>query len=167
MFSIFAIKSIQPKEKRMLTEKESQLMNRMSKDTMMEALGMKFLASNDEFVQVELPIGPATFQHTGIVHGGAYLTLAETAAGAGSLHVAGLNASVCGIQVSGNHVQMSPTQGKVIAYASAVSLGHSIHVWNVDIKDEHGLLLSSVRVVNRILTDQQGERKNEKLTHHI
>jgi len=136
----------------MLTKKECDLMNTMSDSTMMGTLGMVFVASDDDEVIVTMPICSATRQHMGIVHGGAYLSLAETAAGAGSLHVAGMDAKVCGIQVSGHHVQMSPTEGHVTAHATLVSGGHTIHVWNVDIKDEADNLLSTVRVVNRIET---------------
>jgi len=117
----------------------------------MEALGMTFVPTDDDCAVVEMPISTTTRQHMGIVHGGAYLALAETAAGAGSLHVAGMEAKVCGIQVSGNHIQMSPLSGKVIACATLVTAGHTIHVWNVDMTDQEGNLLSTARVVNRIV----------------
>jgi hypothetical protein len=135
----------------MLTKKECEVMNSFKKDTMIEALGMMFVPTDDDYVVVEMPISKATRQHMGIVHGGAYLALAETVAGAGSLHVAGMDAKVCGIEVSGNHVMMSPTEGRVIGYGTVISAGHTIHVWNVDVKDEEGNLLSTIRVVNRIL----------------
>jgi len=134
----------------MLTEKECEVMNALSKDTLMEALGMRFVSTDDDVVVVKMPISKSTRQHMGIVHGGAYLALAETVAGAGSLHVAGLDAKVCGIEVSGNHVQMSPFEGYVMGFGSLISAGHTIHVWNVDVKDEEGNLLSTIRVVNRI-----------------
>lgn len=134
----------------MLTEKECEVMNSLSKDTMMEALGMVFIPTNDDCVVVKMPISKSTRQHMGIVHGGAYLALAETVAGAGSLHVAGIDAKVCGIEVSGNHVMMSPFEGYVIGYGTLISAGHTIHVWNVDVKDEGSNLLSTIRVVNRI-----------------
>jgi 1,4-dihydroxy-2-naphthoyl-CoA hydrolase len=139
----------------MLTEQECELMNAFSKGTMMETLGMKFVPTDDEFVVVDMPISSANIQHKGVVHGGAYLTMAETAAGAGSLHIAGLDAQVCGIDVAGNHVHMSPLSGTVTARASIIHAGHTIHVWNVDIFDEQQNLLSTVRVVNRILIQQQ------------
>ena len=135
----------------MLTKEECEVMNSFRKDTLMEALGMTFVPTDDDSAVVEMPISTTNRQHMGIVHGGAYLALAETAAGAGSLHVAGMDAKVCGIQVSGNHIQMSPLQGKVIGYATLVTAGHTIHVWNVDMKDQEGNLLSTARVVNRII----------------
>ena len=57
----------------MLTKKECEMMNSFKKDTMMEALGMMFVPTDDDYVVVEMPISKATRQHMGIVHGGAYL----------------------------------------------------------------------------------------------
>ena len=116
---------------------------------MMQALGMKFVPTDDDSVVVSMPITPAACQHRGIVHGGAYLTLAETAAGAGSLHVAGPGSDVCGVEVSGNHLAPSPTEGEVRARATLLSAGNTLHVWNVDITSG-GQMLSTARVVNRI-----------------
>lgn len=139
----------------MLTKQECELMNAFSKGTMMETLGMTFVPTDDEFAVVEMPISSTNIQHTGIVHGGAYLTMAETAAGAGSLHVAGPLAQVCGIEVSGNHIQMSQLSGTIIARASVIHAGRTIHVWNVDILDEQQNLLSTARVVNKILINDR------------
>jgi uncharacterized protein (TIGR00369 family) len=139
----------------MLTDKECDFLNSRMKGTMIEALGIKFLPSDDDVALAEMPICDATKQYFGILHGGASLTLAETIAGAGSLHIIGYdeNAKVCGVQVSGNHVSMSETEGKVYGRATLVSAGRSTHVWNVDITGEDGKLLSTERVMNRILHD--------------
>ncbi len=135
----------------MLTEKECEQLNRHTAGTMMETLGMTFIPTPDDAAVVGMTISGANRQHQGIVHGGAYLAMAETAAGAGSLHVAGLDASVCGVEVSGNHLHMSPTRGVVYARATLLTAGHTLHVWNVDITADDGTLLSTARVVNRIL----------------
>jgi uncharacterized protein (TIGR00369 family) len=139
----------------MLTDKECDFLNSRMKGTMIEALGIKFLPSDDDVALAEMPICDATRQYFGILHGGASLTLAETIAGAGSLHIIGYDesAKVCGVQVSGNHVSMSETEGKVYGRATLVSAGRSTHVWNVDITGEDGKLLSTERVMNRILHD--------------
>ncbi len=137
----------------MLTEKECEVLNSRMKDTMIEVLGIRFLPTEDDAAVAEMPICEATRQYFGVLHGGASLALAETIAGAGSLHITGFDESkkVCGVQVSGNHVAMSDFEGKVYGRATAVSIGKSTHVWNVDVVDEHGRLLSTERVTNRIL----------------
>ena len=40
----------------MLTEKECEVMNALSKDTLMEALGMRFVPTDDDVVVVKMPI---------------------------------------------------------------------------------------------------------------
>lgn len=140
----------------MLTEKECELLNSRMHGTMIEALGIKFIPTDDDAAVAEMPICDATRQYFGILHGGASLTLAETIAGAGSLHIIGYDPTkvVCGVQVSGNHVAMSQKEGTVYGRATIVSAGKSTHVWNVDIVGQDGTLISTSRVTNRILPNK-------------
>lgn len=135
----------------MFTKEECDMMNLHEADTMMEALGIRFLPSDDEVALAEMPITGATRQYFGVLHGGASLALAETLAGAGSLHLLGHGARICGLQVNGSHVGMSPTQGKVYGRATLIHGGRTTHLWNVDVVDEEGRLLSTVRVTNFVL----------------
>lgn len=137
----------------MLTKEECEILNGKMHGTMVEALGIKFLPSDDEYALAEMPINSTTRQYFGILHGGASLTLAETVAGAGSVHLTELdeNALVCGTEVSGTHITMSATDGKVFGKARLLHAGHSTHVWNVEIVGEDGTVISVERVTNRIL----------------
>ena len=137
----------------MLTKGECDILNGKMHGTMVEALGIKFLPSDDEYALAEMPINSTTRQYFGILHGGASLTLAETVAGAGSVHLTELdeNALVCGTEVSGTHIAMSATDGKVFGKARLLHAGHSTHVWNVEIVGEDGTVISVERVTNRIL----------------
>lgn len=137
----------------MLTLQECEILNSKMHGTMVETLGIKFLPSDEDIALAEMPINECTRQYFGILHGGASLTLAETVAGAGSVHLTGLDpkALICGTEVSGTHLAMSPTDGKVYGKAKLLHAGHSTHVWNVEIVDEDGNLISVERVTNRIL----------------
>lgn len=137
----------------MLTKEECDILNGKMHGTMVETLGIKFLPSDDEYALAEMPINSTTRQYFGILHGGASLTLAETVAGAGSVHLTELdeNALVCGTEVSGTHIAMSATDGKVFGKARLLHAGHSTHVWNVEIVGEDGTVISVERVTNRIL----------------
>lgn len=137
----------------MFTKEECEMLNKQLKGTMIEALGIKFLPSDDDVALAEMPISPATRQYFGILHGGASLALAETVAGAGSLHIIGYDDTkkICGTQVSGNHVAMSNTEGKVYGRGTVIHAGRSCHIWNVDIVGEDGTLISTERVENRVL----------------
>lgn len=141
----------------MLTKEECDFLNSRMKGTMIEAMGIRFVPTDDDAAVAEMPICDATRQYFGILHGGASLALAETVAGAGSLHLTQYDEhkKVCGVQVSGNHVAMSDVKGKVIGRATLVSAGRSTHVWNVDVLGEDGRLISTERVMNRVLTDKE------------
>jgi len=144
----------------MLTQAECDLIEQQMQRTMVAAMGIRPLASDDDVARCEMPITDATRQYFGILHGGAYLALAETIAGMGSLHVIGFDpaAKVCGTHVEGIHMAMSPTEGKVFGLATLLHAGRSTHVWNVDVVDEAGRVLSTERVTNRILWDKNAPK---------
>ena len=137
----------------MLTQQECDLIHSRMHGTMVEAMQVRFLPSDDDVALCEMPITPTVRQYFGVLHGGASLALAETIAGAGSLHLIRFDpqALICGTEVSGTHLQMSATEGKVYGKARLLHAGHSTHVWLVDIVGEDGVLISSERVTNRIL----------------
>ena len=137
----------------MLTQQECDLVHAQMHGTMVEAMQLRFIPSDDQYACCEMPITDTVRQYFGVVHGGAFLSLAETLAGVGSLHVIQFDPSlhICGTEVSGTHLSMSATEGKVIGKARLLHAGRSTHVWNVDIFGEDGRLLSTERVTNRIL----------------
>ena len=137
----------------MLTQKECDFLHSRMQGTMIEALGIRFIPTDDDLAVAEMPINHSTRQYMGILHGGASLALAETIAGAGSLHLIDYDESlaVCGTEVSGSHVSMSSNEGKVYGKARLVHAGRGTHVWNVDIVGEDGKIISEERVTNRII----------------
>lgn len=137
----------------MLTQQECDFLHARMQGTLIEALGIRFLPTDDEYAVAEMSISPRTRQYLGVVHGGASLALAETIAGVGSLHLTHFDESlaVCGTEVNASHVAMSATEGKVLGKARLVHAGKSTHVWNVDIVGEDGTIISAERVTNRII----------------
>jgi uncharacterized protein (TIGR00369 family) len=57
-----------------------------------------------------------------------------------------------GIEVSGSHVKAVAEGDTVTAYAHMLHRGTTLHVWQVDIKDTAGDLISSVRVTNYVIS---------------
>ncbi len=142
----------------MLTQQECDIIHQKMHGTMVEAMQVKFIPTDDEAAVCEMPITDAVRQYFGVMHGGASLALAETVAGAGSLHLVGIGspARVCGAEVSGTHLAMSAAEGRVTARATLLHAGRSTHVWNVEVRGEDGRLLSVERVTNRILWPREG-----------
>ena len=60
----------------MLTQEECDFLHSRMQGTIIEALGIRFLPTDDDCAVAEMPIGPSTRQYLGILHGGASLTLA-------------------------------------------------------------------------------------------
>ena len=60
-----------------------------------------------------------------------------------------------GIEVSGSHVQAVSEGDTVTAFARLQHRGNTLHVWNVDIRNSNGELISSVRVTNYIIKQKK------------
>ena len=126
------------------------VLNRQAHTTLMGTLGIQYTFASSDRVEATMPVDQRTRQPFGILHGGASLALAETVAGLGSMVVCQPDETVVGMQVSGNHISSAHEGDTVRAVATAVHLGRSSHVWNVDIFTSTGKLVSSVRVVNSV-----------------
>ena len=126
------------------------VLNRQAHTTLMGTLGIQYTFASSDRLEATMPVDQRTRQPFGILHGGASLALAETVAGLGSMVVCQPDETVVGMQVSGNHISSAHEGDTVRAVATAVHLGRSSHVWNVDIFTSTGKLVSSVRVVNSV-----------------
>ena len=121
-------------------------LSEMNKGTLMEQLGIEYLEARTGYMKASMPVDERTFQPMHILHGGATLALAETLASIGSaLMVDREKYDVKGQHVSANHIR-SARSGKVIGEAVIMHRGRSSHIWNVDVKDEQGRLISTCRV---------------------
>ena len=115
-----------------------------------EVMGMELLPSVPVEAHARMEVTHTVCQPFGFLSGGASLALAETLAGYGSLALCEEGEVPLGVQVSANHVHAVPLGGVVLAVARIISRTRSLHVWNVDITDEEGRLVSTSRVTNCI-----------------
>ena len=114
-------------------------------------LGIKFLTVQDGYVKATMPVDERTCQPFGILNGGASLALAEIVAGHGSVPLCAPDQMPCGIQVSANHIRMVHLGSYVEATGRLIHRGRTSHIWNVDITDPDGKLVSTARIVNQIV----------------
>lgn len=139
-------------EEENVADLDVDLLNQMMQGgTLMSTLGIKCTRLEEGYVECTMPVDGRTQQPMGILHGGASLALAETAAGYGSLLLLKENEIQVGMQVSGNHVSSAVVGDTVTAIGTIIHRGRSTHVWNVDIISSRGKLISSIRVINSIL----------------
>ena len=119
------------------------------------ALGMEFLSTpEDDTCMARMKVDERNRQPFGFLSGGASLALAENVAGVGSSALCPGCACV-GIEVSGSHVKAVAEGDTVTAYARMLHKGTTLHVWNVDIKDSQGDLISNVRVTNYVISHKK------------
>ena len=137
-----------------------QEINRICQNNFSDHLGFSISEYSDDTIVGKLKITPVHQQPQGFVHGGVYLSLAETIAGAGSLllvHEEGKAA--LGNSVNSQHLAAT-REGELTCRASLIYKGIFKHIWDVEITDDSGKLISVSRVTNSIKsidTDQASE----------
>lgn len=125
--------------------------NDISKNTLMQSLGIEFTEVGDNYVVAKMPVDERTFQPMGLLHGGANVALAETLGSVGTYAIIGTKThyGVC-IEINANHVG-SAMDGWVIGKSTIVHKGKTTHIWETEIKDEEGKLISVSRMTMMIL----------------
>lgn len=128
-----------------------EVINQISQKSLLGSLGIEFTKIGDGLVEGTLTLSDKNCRPDGILHGGANLALSETLAGLGSMLLVDFNSfDVRGIQVTGNHTGVLK-EGRAIATARIIHQGNQTHIWNVDVKNEGGKLISTARVTNMIV----------------
>lgn len=137
----------------MNVENINQIIN--SRPNLSTALGMEFISTPEaDTCMARMRVDERNRQPFGFLSGGASLALAENVAGVGSSALCPGCACV-GIEVSGSHVKAVVEGDTVTAYARLLHGGTTLHVWQVDIKDTAGDLISSVRITNYIIKQKK------------
>ncbi len=110
-------------------------------NTMMEALDIEVLEATPHRVVMKMPVGPKVQQPYGVLHGGASVALAESAASIGTaLNVDPETQWAVGMEINANHLRPQ-RGGAVTAEATPLHKGATSMVWDVRIKNEQGKLV--------------------------
>lgn len=113
--------------------------------TVHHTLGMRITRFAAEGCVVETEVNERLFQHAGIVHGGIYALMAESAASTAAAFAVDVSRfKVAGQELSASHVR-SATGGSLRAEARLVHRGKSSLVYVVDV-DNDGRLVSTCRI---------------------
>ncbi|MCS6899542.1 MAG: PaaI family thioesterase [Myxococcales bacterium] len=110
------------------------------------AMGIRFVRAAAEELVAELTVGPEHLQPLGLVHGGVHAGLIETVASVGaSLSVIPYGKVAVGLE---NHTSFlhGVRGGSLRATGRPLAKGKRSQVWQVDVHDEQGRLVSTGRV---------------------
>ena len=122
----------------------------ISRDTMVQHLGIEFTAVGDDYLEARMPVDARTLQPFGLLHGGASATLAETLGSIGSYHCIEENKACVGLEINANHIRAA-RNGWVTGRAMPLHLGRTTHVWEIRISDDGGELTCISRLTMMIL----------------
>lgn len=140
-------------------EKILSLCNEISKNTLMQTLGIEYIDAGEDFLVAKMPVNPNVHQPMGLLHGGASVALAESVGSAASmLYVNHELSEVRGIEISANHVK-AKRSGIVYGTARIIHKGSSIHLWEIKITDESDNLISLCKLTNMVLPKRKIENK--------
>ncbi|MBR5604652.1 MAG: PaaI family thioesterase [Bacteroidales bacterium] len=124
-------------------------MNDLNEGTMMETLGIEYLDVREGYVYARMFVKKELTQPYGMLHGGASMAFAESIGGVGSACYVDMEEYVIrGMQLSANHVKAAKVGTYVYATATIIHKGRQTHVWNIDVKNEDGDVVSTCRLTN-------------------
>lgn len=114
-------------------------------------LGIVVLKRTHNAVVASMRVSPRVSQSLGLLHGGASLTLAETAASLGGmLHVDQSSECVVGLEINANHLR-TKRDGLVTATAKPLHIGRRTQVWDIKITDEARKLICVSRCTMAVM----------------
>jgi len=114
--------------------------NALNLNTMPGHLGIVITEIGPDHLTATMPADERTVQPYRILHGGASVVLAETLGSiASTLCIEDLAAyTAVGLEINANHLKSVREGGTVTGVCRPIRLGRTVHVWNIEIRDERG-----------------------------
>ncbi|MEM9224377.1 MAG: PaaI family thioesterase [Pseudomonadota bacterium] len=110
---------------------DQRIRESFAKQTLLATLGCQLVHIGRGEISIELPESAAVLQQHGRVHGGAVMTMADTAAGYAAMSVAPETAEVLTIELKTNFLRAA--EGTLRATGRVVRAGRSIIVAEADV----------------------------------
>lgn len=113
-----------------------EALEKRKKGTMMDHLGIEYVAVGDDYIEARMPVDERTRQPMGILHGGAHVALAESIGSlASNLCLDNTKEYAVGLDINSNHLK-SISSGYVHGIAKPIHIGKKTHVWEIKIYNE-------------------------------
>ena len=138
--------------------KKNEILHRLNNwggENLGKTLEIIFTDVTDESLTATMPVTPKVHQPFGILHGGASCVLAETLGSCLSvLHVDTEKVVPVGTNINSNHLR-SKREGIVTGTARFIRKGNTMHVSEIEIRDEKGALINHTTMTNNIILRPQ------------
>lgn len=129
-----------------LSAEAKELLGTRGLGELAEKMGIQLVELSAEKAVATMPV-EGNKQPLGLLHGGAYVVLAETLGSIAANVWAFPDKAAVGIEVNASH-SGSARSGIVTATCTAINLGKSLTTHEIAITDEAGKRLSTVRITN-------------------
>ena len=127
-------------------------LNNWGGENLGKTLGIIFTEVSAETLSATMPVTPKVHQPYGILHGGASCVLAETLGSCLSvIHVDTEKFAPVGTNINSNHLR-SKRDGVVTGTARFIRKGKTMHVSEIEIRDENGELINHTTMTNNIIS---------------
>lgn len=132
-------------------EQVLEKLNNWGGETLGKTLNIVFTEVTNETLTATMPVTPRVHQPYGIMHGGASCVLAETLGSCLSvLHIDIEKFAPVGTNINSNHLR-SKKDGLVTGTAKFIRKGKTMHVSEIEIRDEKGELINHTTMTNAII----------------
>lgn len=126
-------------------------LNNWSGENLGKTLDIIFTDVTEDSLTATMPVTRKVHQPYGIMHGGASCVLAETLGSCLSvLHVNIEKFAPVGTNINSNHLR-SKKSGIVTGTARFIRKGNTMHVSEIEIRDEKGHLINHTTMTNNII----------------
>ncbi|MDD4820241.1 MAG: PaaI family thioesterase [Flavobacteriales bacterium] len=132
-----------------------EMLNAMCPATLMETLNIRYTAVGERSLSCQMIVGDNMMRPGGILHGGATMALIETVGSSAScLFMDPEKEIVLGIDVSSNHISTGHKGDVLTATATAIHIGRTTQLWDVEVVNQNGRLISKGKVTNIVMPSQ-------------
>jgi 1,4-dihydroxy-2-naphthoyl-CoA hydrolase len=126
-------------------------LNRLSKNTMAETIGISFTAIGEDYLEATMPVDARTHQPFGLLHGGASVALAETMGSVAAHCCVDFEKQFCvGLEINANHLK-GVRDGFVKGVTKPIHIGKKTQVWEIKITNAKDELVCISRITMAVL----------------
>lgn len=126
-------------------------LNHWGTETMVKTVGIVFTDVTDDSLSATMPVHPRVHQPFGILHGGASCVLAETLGSClSNIFIDQEKFYAVGTNINSNHLR-SKRDGMVTGTARFIRKGNTMHVSEIEIRDEKGELINHTTMTNNVI----------------
>lgn len=125
-------------------------LNKLHDNTAVSQLGIVVTEVGPDYLEGQMPVDERTKQPFGLMHGGSAVLLLETLSSAAANHCVDNTKQICvGLEINCNHVRAAKS-GWVRGRATALHIGRSSMVWQLEVRDEKDRLVTTGRLTSAV-----------------